>query len=264
MDLLNKLRSKRAKKQVTYVKLYELPFPGLITGRPIIDASNRFIGLTRNFVIVLPEWEIKIVLKGLDIETEISASEISKTNGTILLKKNLDHLAELQVTDLSVVRDNIREELKFLTEHGSNLRIFGNGTHSPSSHFSEVAMINLHEHLIPGQLMGRAIHNSSDRKIGIISRVMLRIPDWSIMLSVNGSKEFSFSSDDVSLTDNKFLLNREVEGMTEISKEEIFRIRYKLRLGTTTSQNDRPVRRDSKTEFVTGYDKKYLSMEGGK
>ena len=58
-------------------ELYELSIPGQLIGKEVIDSSARKIGVIRNVKITFPPTKVNIIIKGLDVEFQLSFDSIS-------------------------------------------------------------------------------------------------------------------------------------------------------------------------------------------
>lgn len=93
-------------------ELYELKIPGKLTGKIVIDASARIIGIVRCVKITLPELYVELVIKGKDVEYTIKGEDISNVGDTIILGVAMEEFDALEIEDIRRLREQLADEIK--------------------------------------------------------------------------------------------------------------------------------------------------------
>ncbi|NMC05914.1 MAG: hypothetical protein GYA24_11915 [Candidatus Lokiarchaeota archaeon] len=100
-------------------ELYEMAVPGKFIGKEIIDAEARRIGLCHSIKIKtgvdkkgVLRADLYIVIKGLDVEFDVSFNDIDKIGNVIKLKVPARQADELQVKDAIRIQEDIAGEIR--------------------------------------------------------------------------------------------------------------------------------------------------------
>ncbi len=100
-------------------ELYEMAVPGKFVGKEIIDAEARRIGLCHSIRIKTGldkkgalRTDLFIVIKGHDVEFDISFNDIEKIGNVIKLKVPAHQADEIQVKDAIRIQEDIAGEIR--------------------------------------------------------------------------------------------------------------------------------------------------------
>ncbi len=100
-------------------EFYELAVPGRIVGKEIIDAEARRVGICHSVkfrVMVDKKGELKpqlsLVIKGLDIEFDVSIDDVEIVGNVIKLKILARQADELHVRDVIRIQEEIASEIR--------------------------------------------------------------------------------------------------------------------------------------------------------
>ncbi|MHA1682538.1 MAG: hypothetical protein ACTSUE_16490 [Promethearchaeota archaeon] len=100
-------------------EFYELSVPGSLVGKEIIDSDARRIGLCRSVKMRFTtgrkgelQHEILLVIKGLDIEFDISMEHVDIIGNVIKLKIPERQADELAVRDVIRIQEEIAGEIR--------------------------------------------------------------------------------------------------------------------------------------------------------
>ncbi|MHA1125239.1 MAG: hypothetical protein ACTSO7_11785 [Candidatus Heimdallarchaeota archaeon] len=92
-------------------ELYELSIPGQLIGKEVIDASARKIGVVYNVKLTFPPANVRIVIKGLDVEFQLSIDSIATIGGVVQLKETIKQAEELEIRDVARLREEIASDI---------------------------------------------------------------------------------------------------------------------------------------------------------
>ena len=106
-----KKNDKVNESQNVMAELYELSIPGQIIGKEVIDASARKIGVVRNVKLTFPPTKINVIIKGLDVEFQLSFDSIATVGGVVQLKETIKQAEELEIRDVARLREEIANEI---------------------------------------------------------------------------------------------------------------------------------------------------------
>lgn len=100
-------------------EVYEMMVPGTLVGKEIIDSDARRIGVCRSIKIRFPQNkknELKhalfLVIKGLDIEFDVSIDDVEVIGNIIKLKIPARQADDLQVADVLRIQEDIAGEIR--------------------------------------------------------------------------------------------------------------------------------------------------------
>lgn len=106
-----KKNDKSAEAASIMAELYELSIPGQLIGKEVIDSSARKIGVIRNVKITFPPTKVNVIIKGLDVEFQLSFDSIATIGGVIQLKETIKQAEELEIRDVARLREEIANEI---------------------------------------------------------------------------------------------------------------------------------------------------------
>ncbi|MFW9997557.1 MAG: hypothetical protein ACFFD4_36290 [Candidatus Odinarchaeota archaeon] len=95
-------------------ELYEMTFPGKLSGRPVINRNGVIIGVFNNVKlrIIPPRFEICFVVKIIDKEVELEARDVVAVNGTVVVNVDSSHVfPDVTINDLIRLQTEVREEI---------------------------------------------------------------------------------------------------------------------------------------------------------
>ena len=96
----------------TSTELYELQeMPGTLIGRPVVDKHARMVGIVRGVKLLLPSFQIQLVIKGLDVEVPIDVNNVDKVGNVVSLKTDIKSMDPIEIDELLKLRRQLKDEL---------------------------------------------------------------------------------------------------------------------------------------------------------
>ncbi len=82
----------------------------------------------------------------------------------------------------------------------------------------------------PGELMGKEVIDSNARRIGVVKRILLVMPQMTVRMIVQGKgdQELPISSEDIAKVSGLIQLNKSYEKLEEIDVGEVSKLRVKI------------------------------------
>jgi len=82
----------------------------------------------------------------------------------------------------------------------------------------------------PGELIGKEVIDSNARRIGVVKRILVVIPQMSIRMIVQGKgeQELPISEEDIAKVSGLIQLNKSYEKLEEIDVGEVSKLRVKI------------------------------------
>ncbi|MHA1713116.1 MAG: hypothetical protein ACTSW4_03610, partial [Candidatus Ranarchaeia archaeon] len=97
---------------LTATELYELEdMPGILIGRPVVDSRARMVGIIRGVKLILPTFQVQLVIKGLDVEVPIDVSNVDRVGNVVSLKTEIKSMDPIEIDELLKLRRQLKEEL---------------------------------------------------------------------------------------------------------------------------------------------------------
>jgi hypothetical protein len=106
---------KNNKTPITQVEFFETIFPGKLCGKEVVDKQSRRIGIIKHIIVEYLPWKVSLIVKGLNIEIPVDIREVENIGTLVQLKTKITALPEINVNDLIRIRDEVKEELKDIT-----------------------------------------------------------------------------------------------------------------------------------------------------
>ena len=93
-------------------ELYELEeMPGILIGRPVVDCRARMVGIIRGVKLIIPSFQVQLIVKGLDVEVPIDVDNVDRVGNVVSLKTEIKSMDPIEIDELLKLRRQLKEEL---------------------------------------------------------------------------------------------------------------------------------------------------------
>jgi len=98
------------------IELFEIPYPGKIIGKAVVDANARMVGVVRSIQFSVIKGDLKLVVRSQDKEKAISISAVDNIGNVVHLAEVLLEFEEIDLDDVVRLRAEVEAEIRaFMT-----------------------------------------------------------------------------------------------------------------------------------------------------
>jgi len=94
------------------LELFEIPYPGRIVGKAVVDASSRMIGVVKTIQLHIPKMNIYLIIRGYDGEDVIPIEAIVSVGSIVRINKTVNNSKEVDFEDIIRFREEIDSEIR--------------------------------------------------------------------------------------------------------------------------------------------------------
>jgi len=104
-------------QETLVAELYEIDaIPGRLLGLPVVDKSARMIGIVRNVKLTFLPFRVELVIKGIDVEMPVDASQIEQVGTVIRLSIKMKTMENIEIEEVSKLRRQLKDEIAAKTQ----------------------------------------------------------------------------------------------------------------------------------------------------
>ena len=94
------------------LELFEIPYPGKIVGKAVVDASSRMIGVVKTLQLRIPKMKLNLIIRGYDSEEVIPIEAVLSVGSIIRLNVTVNDSKEVDIEDIIRFREEIDSEIR--------------------------------------------------------------------------------------------------------------------------------------------------------